>query len=424
MIDDDALRALDAAQWTPQFIKPLYESYCFAQLPQLVLSLFAGTDNTGVTRRLLGPLAGRYDKVILFFVDAFGWRFFERYHADYPFLDSIVRDGVVTKLTSQFPSTTAAHVTAIHTGLPVGQSGVYEWFYYEPLVDALIAPLMYSFAGDRARDTLCLAPITPEALYPRQTIYQDLYELGVRSFLFQHKDYTPSPYSDVVFKGAEVMGYHTLPEALVTLTHLLLNVEGPAYFFLYFDKVDSACHRHGPGSLHAEAEIDTFLITMERLLQRRLAGRLTATLFMMTADHGQVEIDPATTIYLNKSLPGVQSHLRCNAKGQLLVPAGSPRDMFLHIKDGQLDEALDYLQRNLEGRADVCRVADLIAQGFFGPGAPSSTFLSRVGDLVILPYKGESVWWYERGRYEQGYYGHHGGLTREEMETLLLARQL
>lgn len=47
-----------------------------------------------------------------------------------------------------------------------------------------------------------------------------------------------------------------------------------------------------------------------------------------------------------------------------------------------------------------------------------------VGDLVILSYKGESVWWYERGRYEQGYYGHHGGLTREEMETVLLARQL
>jgi hypothetical protein len=32
------------------------------------------------------------------------------------------------------------------------------------------------------------------------------------------------------------------------------------------------------------------------------------------------------------------------------------------------------------------------------------------------------VWWYEAGRFEQGFYGSHGGLTREEMETLLLAQ--
>ena len=47
MINDDSLRSVDAAQWTPQFIKPLYESYGFAQLPPLILSLFAGVDQTG-----------------------------------------------------------------------------------------------------------------------------------------------------------------------------------------------------------------------------------------------------------------------------------------------------------------------------------------------------------------------------------------
>jgi hypothetical protein len=31
------------------------------------------------------------------------------------------------------------------------------------------------------------------------------------------------------------------------------------------------------------------------------------------------------------------------------------------------------------------------------------------------------VWWYEEGKFKQDFYGHHGGLLREEMETLLLA---
>ena len=43
-------------------------------------------------------------------------------------------------------------------------------------------------------------------------------------------------------------------------------------------------------------------------------------------------------------------------------------------------------------------------------------------DLVILPYQHETVWWYEAGRFEQKFYGSHGGLSREEMETLLLVQ--
>ncbi len=43
-----------------------------------------------------------------------------------------------------------------------------------------------------------------------------------------------------------------------------------------------------------------------------------------------------------------------------------------------------------------------------------------MGNLVILAYKGESVWWYQKNRFEQKFYGHHGGLTKEEMEIPLI----
>ena len=51
--------------------------------------------------------------MVLFFVDAFGWRFFAPRAESYPFLADIGRQGAVAQLTSQFPSTTAAHVTAL-----------------------------------------------------------------------------------------------------------------------------------------------------------------------------------------------------------------------------------------------------------------------------------------------------------------------
>jgi hypothetical protein len=147
------------------------------------------------------------------------------------------------------------------------------------------------------------------------------------------------------------------------------------------------------------------------------------TLFLMTADHANVEIDPATTVYLNESLPDLLPLLRKNHRGEIIAPCGSSRDLFLHVREGRMETVCDILRDHLAGRADVYRTDDLIQQGFFGVSPPSAAFLRRVGDLVILPYKGESVWWYEAGRFEQKYYGSHGGLTPEEMETVLIAQR-
>jgi hypothetical protein len=58
-------------------------------------------------------------------------------------------------------------------------------------------------------------------------------------------------------------------------------------------------------------------------------------------------------------------------------------------------------------------------EGFFGP-ILDPAFRARAGDLVILPYRGETVWWYEKNKFEQRFRGHHGGLTKEEMEIPLL----
>jgi predicted AlkP superfamily pyrophosphatase or phosphodiesterase len=355
------------------------------------------------------------------FADAFGWRFFEQYQQRSPFLRRVAEQGLVSKLTSQFPSTTAAHVTTIHTGLPVGESGVYEWYYYEPLLDSMIAPLLFSYAGDANRDTLATTGVSAQALYPSQTLYQGLKPHGVDSVVFQHHTYAHSPYSTVVTNGARMVSYRTLPEALANLGQLIERQQRRTYYFLYVDTIDTICHRYGPESPHTAAEIEAFLAIMELIFHAQLAGTQRRTLFLLTADHGQIAINPATTIYLNQRFPELLPYFATNRDGRPRAPAGSSRDMFLHIQDAYLDQAQAFLQQALAGHAEIYRVRDLIDQGFFGTTAPSAAFMSRVGNLVILPYAHETVWWYEKGRFEQKFYGSHGGLAREEMETLLLA---
>src|SRR5205807_1225800 len=161
-------------------------------------------------------------------LDAFGWSAFER-HSGHPFLRRFAQDGVVAQITSQFPSTTAAHVTCLHTGLPVGAGGIYEWFQYEPALDAIVAPLLFSFAGDA-------------------TAVLD-----------------------------------ALEEALADL---------------------AGCH----------------------------------ALLLLTADHGMTAIDPGTTMYVNLLWPGIAEHLRRGRGARPLAPAGSARDLFLHVRPGRLEE--------------------------------------------------------------------------------------
>ena len=387
----------------PTFIKPRYDSGGYAGIPDRITEAFASK---------------KYDAVVLFLVDGFGWRFYERFQ-DAAFIQRIAKHGRIEKLTSQFPSTTAAHVTTIHTGLPVGQSGVYEWIYYEPEVDAVIAPLLFSYAGTMERDTLKSSGVQAASLLPRGVLYPTLKQMGVEPYVFGVRDYTPSTYSRAAMAGAEQVAFKTVSEALVNVGSLLEKQTKPTYVHLYFDRFDALGHEYGPAASQTEAEAETFLLMMEYYFERIFKGN-KRILFLMTADHGQVEVDPQTTIYLNRDarFAGVERFIKTNRQGKLIVPAGSARDMFLYIKDERLDETQAFLTSRLEGRADVVKTETLIQEGYFGAEV-SPRFRARAGNLVILPYAYETVWWYEKDRFEMRFRGHHGGLTPQEMETVL-----
>ncbi|MBV9229457.1 MAG: alkaline phosphatase family protein [Chloroflexi bacterium] len=422
MLNLASLNAIKGAKFSQRFVRPLYDSYCFANIPATIEFLLTGQRQGGLPDDVFGNLPTKYDKVIFFFIDAFGWQFFQRYVEKYSLLRTIMAQGVASKITSQFPSTTAAHVTCIHTGLDVGQSGVYEWHYYEPLVDEIISPLLFSYAGDKfARDTLRQSSIPTTAFFPQQTFYHKLQTQGIASHILQHQAYTPSTYSDVVFRGATVHPYKDFQGAFTTLAELVtLKSATPTYYFLYLDRIDAICHLYGPTSKQFEDIVDNCLTLMEQLFYKSVHGKVSNTLWMMSADHGQIEVDPRTTYYLNKQIPGIERYLKTSAKGRPLVPAGSPRDMFLHVKEEYIDEVIHVLQQRLAGRAEIYRTQELLEQHFFGLREPAPVLLARLGNVVILPYYRETVWWYEEGRFDMHFHGHHGGLLPEEMEIPLL----
>jgi hypothetical protein len=399
-------------------VHPAYGGRCFADIPASVVRLLTGDGNGGLEPEVLGDLDRRWTNVVLVVVDAFGWSCAER-HAAHPFLRRVAAEGRLARLTSQFPSTTSAHMTTLHSGLPVGDTGIYEWFQLEPVLDRLIAPLLFSYAGDTERETLRASDLGLGGLYPATTLYDRLAAQGVRSYAVQHTAIADTTFSRATLHGATVRPFRQ-DAGWAIRAGAALREAGRAYVVAYVDDVDAVGHVHGPAS---DAHVGAATGVLDALMMlARAAPAGGEALLLVTADHGQVPVDPATTVFVNELWPEIAAHLRHGRDGRPLAPAGSARDLFLHVLPGHVDDVVSHLQGLLGSRASVRPTAELLAAGLFGEAGPR--LRERIGDVVVLPTPGETVWWREPGRFDMHFHGHHGGLSPDEMLIPLAALPL
>jgi hypothetical protein len=405
------------------WVRPDHGGACFAGIPGTITQLLTGAAIAPpLPAATLAGLEQRYERVVLVYFDAFSFELATR-HSGHPLLARAATDGVVSRLTTQFPSTTTAQMPTIHTGLPVGEHSLYEWFVLEPSLDRLIAPLPFAFAGDGQEP---LTPhLRPETIYPTQTLYEWLGDREVRSAVAGPVGFGVSPTSTALLRGASAgVGFHDLDTGLRALAEQLTAWPGPAYGFAYIEDIDSLMHKVGPGNTahtHLDDEIVRLLDTIERCLLDALPA---GSLVIVTADHGMTPVSPWETTYLNVGSHAAEltAHLRCGAEpgGHPLAPAGSCRDLFLHALPGHVDDLVELLAGLLGPTAEVRRTRELLDDGIFG-ASPSPALRARLGDVVVLPALGDAVYWYTPGRFRQALWGQHGGLTPQEMEIPLIA---
>jgi hypothetical protein len=366
----------------------------FADLPATVERLL-----TGAPGGLALPGAPeRAERVAVVLLDAFGMRFVQR-HADHPLLRRLA----IAPLATQFPSTTTAHVTTMHTGTPVGTHGLYEWNVYEPALDTVITPILYARAGELAPDGLRGSGVGIGDIVPGPSLYERLATKGVPSVVLSPAAFSPSTYDSVAAHGAELRPYATIADGAAGLVEAL---ERPGYAYLYWHEIDLLGHLHGPDSREFDAACRQALDALEDAL----AAAGPEALVLFTADHGQVAVDPSRVDYLEDFLPGIGGYL---AHG----PAGSARDVFLHAGPGLAAELAAELRARMAGRAEVLQVAELEAAGLFGEVGPR--LRARLADVCVLPAEGRMAWLRSAAGVEQRFRGHHGGLHPAECETWL-----
>ncbi len=406
------------------WIAPNYAGRSIANLTASIIQLFGGDISTppldpAIARKLFEGV----ERVVLVVVDALGYRGLLDALQDNPrngFAPLARAGGRLVPLTSVFPSTTTAALTSLWTGYTPVEHGFlgYQLFLRDFGVRADMILFSPVATRGRGRDQLIEAGLKPEEFLATPSLPQTLAPAGVPVYHLLEYPFLRSGLSRVQIRGAkELRGFITTSDLWVVLREWM-EEHSPerAVYAVYWSAIDAIAHHYGPSFPGIPAEINNFAYSFEREFLRELSAEARArTLFLLTADHGQVDTPPRDIIYL-RDHPGLREHL-------VMDFAGEPRAAYLYCRNGQVEAARAYLETRLAAQFFVLDSQLALDAGLFGSGTRAPQARDRIGDLILLPRADHSLM-------EQPLpdvppmLGRHGGLSAEEMLVPLLAARL
>jgi hypothetical protein len=397
----------------PGLVWPRYEGGSVVNLACSVLQKFgAESPWPGLDGDLLpGPLLRQARSVLLLVVDALGRLSLDRALAAgaAPHLASLLgRPGTVSStLTSVFPSTTAAALTAISTGATPAEHGLLAYTVWFPEADSVADCLTWE---TRPRGRNVLDRVQP-AVVP--TVYERLAQAGIPGYIVSNAAFQSSGLGLVLDRGVtDFLGYVTPSSIPPLAVQALAAAGGPAFLFAYWHGLDDVGHRSGPDSPLCAEELRMFDGMLGRLTER-LAG--TGTLLLLTADHGMIGVDMAHAYAVNGT--PVEAELASRLAGDARAP-------YLRARPGRAEALARVLEETFPGTFDILPARQAMAAGLWG--ARTSPFLARIGDWVVLP-RGNGRIWHNPEVPLAGLplqLGSHGGLSPEEMLVPLVAALL
>jgi Type I phosphodiesterase / nucleotide pyrophosphatase len=385
-------------------IKPDYAGGSILNLASSIATHF-GVETSHPGLRTALPLEA-VETIVIFVIDGLGQGQLERHIADgdAPTLKSLLDIGQHQTLTSVFPSTTMAAMTAIYTGCAPAESGWLGFTLWLEEVQAVVQMIEQVNVATNTvledRDFLRVVP----------NLASRLERTGVNCFAVQPSEYRGGWLDEWYWQGAVRSGYittNTLPSVAVNA----LEVEGRKYVMVYCPDYDTVCHRHGPSSGHASDEISATDHALERLLKQ--IPRDGKTLFLVTADHGQKDLRASKLVRLEQDLA-----LMNMLEGP---PAGERVSRTFRVKPGAILE----VKERLGSYCDLIDSSAAWETGLYGGLPAQETFRNRVGDLIALPRDGVQILYtYPGHQASKLHLGSHGGLSEAEMRVPLLSVRL
>ncbi len=345
------------------------------------LAEFLGCPNDKPTLPLLAAELNKHYKNVVFLIfDGLGSHPIEVNLQEGDFLRRHIRQ----TLTSTFPSTTTNATTSLLTNKYPMEHGWFGWcLYFEELKS-----VVNLFPGTNA-DTG--EPI--EAGYVRKVLpYKPFYEEA-------RTDYTTSvvvpEYWDKDDKNRYV--WHSHDELFAHIQTICGNA-GKQFIYAYCDEPDATMHRFGVHSAEAKALIGGLSAKTEAMFQN-----LSDTLLIVTADHGQVDVEGYLELYKDEELLSLLA----------APPYMESRAAAFRVKQDCRQKFETLFRKNYGEDYELYESAALVEENYFGGDGKNAALL---GDYIAVGKTNRILLLHERAHRHKG---HHASLTAEMFVPLI-----
>ena len=319
--------------------------------------------------------------VVLLVLDGFGWRAIDGARAQLPFLGSL-EGGPITTVV---PSTTAAALTSIASGLTPARHGMVG---YRMLL------------GGQVLDVLRWKVPDGKAPEPASVTLVDKSFCGRDVPTVVRAEFNRTGFTESHMRGVRFVGWRT---TATLVTHVARLIEaGEPFVYAYYDGVDKVAHEYGIADGFFPAET----CSTDRLVGDLLDALPADAVLVITADHGQVQFERWVT------MEPVSRHVRAYA--------GDARLRYLYARPGAEPDLLKAAGDAFGDVAWVFGRDQLVDEGWLGPEPPPGDVLSRLGD-VTLAAKGTVAFADPTHPHETRLRAGHGSLSPDEMLVPLLA---
>lgn len=301
--------------------------------------------------------------------------------------NSFLRKNIKQILTSTFPSTTTNATTSLACNLLPLEHGWFGWSLYFDEIKRNIDIYLHedSQTGEKVDFT-----------YPLEDNSNCYFDNAKTDY-----NITPIFPSYVKTKSKNKINISNEEELFESIKQVCAK-EGKQFIYAYNPEPDTTMHNFGVSSIEAKNLINKINQKVENLYKQT-----KNTLFIITADHGQVDIEGYVDFYKDTEL---NEMLVC-------VPYLDSRSPAFIVKKGKEKEFEAKFTERYSQDFKLFRSKDLIDQGYFGNTGDKGYLL---GDYIAIGThtNKQFISYEDKTRFK----GHHSSLTDEMQVPLIILK--
>ena len=307
-----------------------------------------------------------------------------------------LRRNTRTTVTSVFPPTTTAAVTAYYSGKSPMEHGWLGWHLYfkEYAADVTTFTSVGYYSASKHR----YSPSPATTLMPYKTIFEQVRNPD----LITHSMYGFPTWCE---NGADYPHRINTLEQGCALMKRIAEGDDAAFALMYWTEPDADMHAHGVDSPEARAQYRNINDAMERLSAQIFRDGRDDTLLLVTSDHGLIDVED-----------GVELTQDAEVMDMLLMPPTiESRAAAVTLKPGRMGDFKKWFEKNLSEDFLLMTREEVLESGIFGRGTPHPKFGDFIGDVLVIATGRRYLDYTVPGVVHDRLRGRHAGMTKDEM---------